>query len=325
MPDVVLVTGAAGFAGSHLLQHLTDHPEDERRGRPSRRPATVVAWARSAPPVELAGIARWEIVDLRERERVRQAIEALRPTRVFHFAGAAHVGDSWARTVETLSSNVLGTHYLLDGIRRTGVPCRVLVPGSAHVYAPSARPIAEDAPIAPASPYAISKLAQEQLGMEATRHDGIETILPRVFNHTGPRQGPTFAAPSMARQIALIERGAQEPVIKVGNLDAERDLTDVRDTVRAYAMLMDQGSPGTLYNVASGTAHPTRAVLDTLLGYARVPIRVEVDPARLRPIDIPVLVGDPTRLREATGWIPRIPFEQMLADLLEYWRAVPSA
>jgi GDP-4-dehydro-6-deoxy-D-mannose reductase len=129
----------------------------------------------------------------------------------------------------------------------------------------------------------------------------------------------------MARQIALIERGAQEPVIKVGNLDAARDLTDVRDTVRAYAMLMEHGQPGTLYNVASGIAHPTRAVLDTLLGHARVPVRVEVDPARLRPIDIPVLVGNPTRLREATAWIPRIPFEQMLADLLEYWRGTVAS
>ncbi|HEY6361386.1 MAG TPA: GDP-mannose 4,6-dehydratase, partial [Vicinamibacterales bacterium] len=154
---------------------------------------------------------------------------------------------------------------------------------------------------------------------------GVKTILARVFNHTGPRQSPSFVAASMARQIALIERGAQEPVIKVGNLDAERDLTDVRDTVRAYAMLMEQGAPGTLYNIASGVAHSTRAVLDTLLSRARVPIRVEVDPARLRPNDIPVLVGDPTRLRDATGWTPRVSFEQMLEDLLEYWRAVPSA
>ncbi len=159
--------------------------------------------------------------------------------------------------------------------------------------------------------------------MQAVVEDGIETILARVFNHTGPRQSPTFAASSMARQIALIERGALAPVIKVGNLDTERDLTDVRDTVRAYAMLMERGTPGTIYNIASGVARPTRAVLDTLLSRARVPVRVEIDPARLRPNDIPVLVGNPTRLREATGWTPRIPFDQMLEDLLEYWRGQP--
>jgi GDP-4-dehydro-6-deoxy-D-mannose reductase len=176
----------------------------------------------------------------------------------------------------------------------------VLVPGSAHVYAPSAVPIAEDARLAPASPYAVSKLAQEQVSAQAFAHDGIETILARVFNHAGPRQNPSFVAASMARQVALIERGELEPVIKVGNLDSERDLTDVRDTVRAYAMLMDHGTPGTIYNVATGVARPTRAVLDTLLSRARVP--------------------DPTRLREATGWTPRISFDQMLVDLLDYWR-----
>jgi GDP-4-dehydro-6-deoxy-D-mannose reductase len=315
VPGEVLVTGAAGFAGSHLLEHLSD-----RRGRPSGRPSDLVAWARSAPPPEIAGLARWETIDLLDRERVRDRMAALAPSCVYHCAGAAHVGDSWARTTETLSANVLATHYLFDAIRRANVQCRVFVPGSAHVYGPSATPIAEDAPLAPASPYAVSKMAQEQVSAQAFAQDGIETIVARVFNHSGPRQNPSFVAASMARQIALIERGALEPVIKVGNLDAARDLTDVRDTVRAYAMLMDRGAPGTVYNIASGVARPTRAVLDTLVSLARVPVRVEVDPARLRPNDIPVLVGDPTRLREATGWTPRIPFDQMLENLLDYWR-----
>ena len=310
----VLVTGAAGFAGSHLLEHLVTVASG------SSRKIDLIAWARSAPPPELASLATWEAIDLLDRDRVRDAIVALRPSRIYHCAGAAHVGDSWARTTDTLSANVLATHYLFDAIRRANVQCRVLVPGSAHVYAPSAVPITEGARLAPASPYALSKLAQEQVSAQACAQDGVETILARVFNHSGPRQHPSFVAASMARQIALIERGALEPVIKVGNLDAQRDLTDVRDTVRAYAMLMDRGTPGTVYNVASGVARPTRAVLDTLLARARVPVRVEVDPARLRPNDIPVLAGDPTRLREATGWTPHIPFEQMLKDLLDYWR-----
>jgi GDP-4-dehydro-6-deoxy-D-mannose reductase len=316
----ILVTGAAGFAGSHLLEHLSPVACGAVASGFSRKTIDLVAWARSAPPSELAGLARWETVDLLDRDRVRKRIAELRPSQVYHCAGAAHVGDSWARTTDTLATNVLATHYLLDAIRRASVPCRVLVPGSAHVYAPSAVPIAEDARLAPASPYALSKLAQEQLSAQAFAHDGVETILARVFNHSGPRQNPSFVASSMARQIALIERGGLEPVIKVGNLEAQRDLTDVRDTVRAYAMLMDRGTPGTVYNIATGVARPTRAVLETLLAHARVSVRVEVDPARLRPNDIPVLVGDPTRLRELTGWTPSIPFDQMLADLLNYWR-----
>jgi GDP-4-dehydro-6-deoxy-D-mannose reductase len=259
-------------------------------------------------------------VNLLDRDAVRRAIAELRPSQVYHCAGAAHVAESWARTADTLAANVLATHHLFDALRRAGHRCRVVLPGSAHVYAPSATPIGEEAPVAPASPYAVSKLAQEQLGLRAGVEDGLDVVVARVFNHTGPRQSPTFAAASMARQVALIERGTLEPVIKVGNLDSQRDLTDVRDTVRAYALLMERGVPGTIYNVASGVAHTTRAVLDTLIARARVPVRVEVDPARLRPNDIPVLVGDATRLRAATGWAPRVSFEQMLADLLDYWR-----
>ncbi|HEY6360425.1 MAG TPA: NAD-dependent epimerase/dehydratase family protein, partial [Vicinamibacterales bacterium] len=175
------MTGASGFAGSHLLQHLardsfrlTAEAASESMASGFSRTIDLVAWARSAPPAELAGLAQWDVVDLLDRDRVRQAIADLRPARVFHCAGAAHVGDSWARTVDTLSANVLVTHYLFDAIRRAGIDCRLLVPGSAHVYAPSTQPIAEDARLAPASPYAISKLAQEQLGMQAVAHDGVK-------------------------------------------------------------------------------------------------------------------------------------------------------
>jgi GDP-4-dehydro-6-deoxy-D-mannose reductase len=297
----VLVTGAGGFAGSHLLELLRSPIPDP--------PSPIVGWTRAD-------------VELLDRERVRAAIADLRPSQVYHLAGAAHVAESWTDTAGTLASNVLATHHLFDAIRRAGLACRVVIPGSAHLYAPSMTPMTEDAPLAPSSPYAVSKLAQEQLSLRALAEDGVETVLTRSFNHTGPRQSPTFAASSMARQIALIERGAAAPVIKVGNLDTRRDLTDVRDTVRAYALLMARGTPGTIYNVASGVAYETRAVLHTLLARATVPIRIEVDPARLRPNDIPILVGDPTRLREATGWTPQIPFEQMLSNLLDYWRAV---
>jgi GDP-4-dehydro-6-deoxy-D-mannose reductase len=302
-----LVTGAAGFAGSHLVEHLS------HRGN-------LVAWTRNAVPASLASLATWQKVDLLDRDAVRRAISGLKPSTVYHCAGAPHVSHSWHNTAEVFSSNVLATHYLLDSLRRAGAGSRVLITGSAMVYAPSATPIAEAHPLAPSSPYGVSKLAQEQLALRAIREDGVDVIVTRSFNHTGPRQSPDFAASGMARQVALVERGALEAV-KVGNLDAQRDLTDVRDTVRAYELLMTRGATGEVYNVSSGVGHPIRDVLDGLIAHARTPVRVETDPARVRPHDIALLVGDSSRLRSVTGWTPAIGFEQMLDDLLEYWRA----
>ena len=307
MSGPVLVTGASGFAGSHLLEHLAGTKD-------------LVAWSRASPPAELAGLGVWQQVDLLDRDRVRAAIRELKPSAVYHCAGAAQVVSSWTDTAATLSSNVLTTHYLLDALRRARLSsCRILLIGSATMYRPAAEPLGEDAPVSPASPYAVSKFAQEQLGLRALREDGVDVVLTRSFNHTGPRQKLGFFAPDMARQIAAIERGA-EPVIHVGNLGAERDLTDVRDVVRAYALLMERGAPGTVYNVASGMGRSMRSVLDGLVQRARVPMTIVPDPARLRPHDIPVLVGDPARLRQATGWAPAIPFDRTLDDLLQYWR-----
>lgn len=303
----VLVTGAAGFAGSHLVEHLS--------GR-----CDLVGWSRTDPPAGLAKLATWTRVDLLDRDRVREEMRALRPAAIYHCAGASHVGASWHNTAQPFASNVLTTHYLLDAVRRAETPCRVLITGSATVYAPSAAPLGEDDPLAPTSPYALSKLAQEQLGLRGWTEDGIDVILTRPFNHTGPRQRPAFSAPGFARQIALIERGQIDPLIRVGNLDAQRDVTDVRDMVRAYALLMARGAPGIVYNVASGTARPIRAVLDALVSRSRVPVQISVDPERLRPHDTPVIVGNAARLRAATGWAPAIPFDRTIDDLLEYWR-----
>ena len=307
MSDVVLVTGASGFAGGHLLQLLN-------------APQQVVGWTRSAPAPELEPLARWEHLDLLDRDSVRRAIDRLRPTHVYHCAGVAHVADLWRDTTRGLEGNVLGTEHLLDALRRAGQPCRVLVTGSAMVYAPSDAPIDEDHALAPASPYALSKLAQEELARRAVREDGLEVIVARAFNHTGARQTPAFAAPSMARQIAMIEAGRVEPVIRVGNLEAHRDLSDVRDVVRAYAALMAAGVSNSVYNVASGTARSIRSLLDSLVARAKVPVRVESDPARMRPSDVRFLAGNFSRLERATGWRPQISFDRMLDDLLNYWR-----
>ena len=307
----VLVTGAAGFAGSHLVQHLAAQHR-------------VTAWSRSGPPPALGPLAAWRHVDVLDREAVNAAVADLRPTAVFHCAGLPQVAESWTATAAPLEVNVVGTHRLIEALRLAGGGCRVLVTGSAHVYGPSTGPISEEHPIGPASPYALSKLAQEQLALRAGAEDGIDVIVTRSFNHTGPRQKASFVAPSIARQIASIERGAQEPVIRVGNLDAERDLMDVRDAVRAYAALMAAGTPGMVYNVSSGVGRPVRAVLDALIARARVPIKIETDPARLRTSDIKVLVGDSSRLRRTTGWTPQVTFDQMIDDLLAYWRTAVS-
>jgi GDP-4-dehydro-6-deoxy-D-mannose reductase len=303
----ILVTGGTGFAGSHLVEHLaSDH--------------RVLAWSRSMPPDDLARIAEWRRVDILDAAQVAAAIREAKPEAILHLAGLPNVAESWDDTASPLEVNVLGTHRLLEAVRESGLRCRIVVSGSAHVYGPSAGPIREDHALAPASPYALSKLAQEQLALATAAEDGIDIIVARSFNHTGARQKPSFVAPSIARQIAQIERGRTEPVIRVGNLDTARDLLDVRDVVRAYAALMRRGVPGTVYNVASGIGRPIRAVLDALVARARVPIRIEADASRMRPNDIPVLVGDATRLRSATEWEPAIAFDQTMDDLLAYWR-----
>jgi GDP-4-dehydro-6-deoxy-D-mannose reductase len=306
-PETALVTGAGGFAGSHLVELLATSGE-------------VVGWTRSDPPPEIAPLARWTKVDLLDREAVRQEMRALRPRHVYHLAGSPSVARSWENTADTLASNVLTTHHLLDAVRRTESACRVLIAGSAHIYAASNAPLREDAPLSPGSPYAFSKLAQEEIGRRTFREDGIDVILTRPFNHTGARQTPAFAAPSMARQIALGEFEGHEIRIRVGNLDAQRDLTDVRDVVRAYRLLMERGEPGIPYNIASGVTRPVRAVLEGLIAKSAVPVTVELDPDRLRPHDTPILAGDSSRLHDATGWTPSISFQQMLADLLDHWR-----
>ena len=306
MSRVTLITGAAGFAGSHLLDLLTNESGD------------IVGWYRPGGTPPRRGTAvKWEAVDLLDRSAVIEAIARLRPTLVYHCAGAAHVGQAWDRTEATFAINVRGTHNLVDGISRMGAEARVLVPGSALVYRPASEALTEDHPLIPASPYGVSKLAQELLGSHAS---GVQFMVARAFNHFGPRQDPAFSTSGFARQIAAIEAGLQPPEIAVGNLDARRDLTDVRDTVRAYRAIAERGQPGRPYNVCSGHAVAIRDVLDMLVARARVPIRVHVDPARFRPNDVPLLLGDPSRLRNELGWIPKIPLGQTLDDILQYWR-----
>ena len=307
MSSEILVTGAAGFAGSHLIDLL------------SASGARIVAWHRpgGTPPRAHAG-TRWEAVDLLDRDQVDAAVARLSPSAVYHCAGEAHVGRAWDSTESTFAINVRGTHHLLEALERAGTPVRVLVPSSALVYGSANDALNEEHALKPGSPYALSKLAQEMLAVK--QHGPLAVTIARAFNHFGPRQDPHFVASGFARRIADIELGRWAPEISVGNLDARRDLTDVRDTVRAYRLILERGQPGRPYNICSGRAISIRELLDRLIARARVPVDVKVDPARYRQNDTPLLLGDPARLRDELGWTPEIPIGRTLDDLLEYSR-----
>lgn len=305
----VLVTGAAGFVGSHLIELL------------ERDSPAIVGWLRpGTQPLVRGDRATWREVEMHDRDAVNRAVAETRPAFVYHLAGMPHVGDSWAHIHETFAGNVLATHHLFAAMRGAGIKPRTLITSTAFVYAPQSRAIGEDDEIRPNSPYGTSKLAQEMLARRAWEDDGIPSLIARAFNHIGPRQSPSFVASSIARQIAEIEAGRKAPVLSMGNLDSERDIMDVRDTVRAYRAMMQSAAAGVPYNVCSGTAVPIRTLVELMRSQARVPIAIEQDPARFRPNDTPLVLGNRRRLQSDTGWVPEIPLAQTVSDLLAYWR-----
>ena len=311
----VLITGAAGFVAGHLMELLRhEEPDVEIFGiaRPHGAPAQV--------PGRVTVIE----ADLLDAAGIEAAVAMAQPDRVVHLAAQSSPQRSLADPEGTLRTNVVGALNLLEAVRKLRTPPRVLLVGSSEEYgmaAPSDIPVRETAPLRPNSPYAVSKIAQGYLGLQYALVHRIPVVCTRTFHHTGPGRGELFAESSFARQIAEIERGGREPVLRVGNLDAIRDFADVRDTVRAYWQLLDRGESGEVYNVCTGRGQRIRDLLDVLLKASGVRVEVRVDEKRLRPSDIPVLVGDPDKLQRTTGWAPRIDLTRTLKDLLNDWRA----
>ena len=312
----VLITGVTGFVGSHLADYLVSRGGLEVHG--------THRWRSPMDNVKhLGGQLQLVECDLRDPTAVRRAVTAVRPDRVFHLAAQSYVPTSWLAPSETLLGNVACQLNLFEAIRDLQLSPRVLIAGSSEEYGrvrPDEIPIREDNPLRPLSPYAVSKVGQDYLAYQYWMSYRLHAVRARGFNHTGPRRGGLFVTSNFSRQIVEIEKGLREPVVRVGNLDAVRDFTDVRDMVRAYWLALEHGEPGEVYNICSGRGHTIRQVLEILLGLTSAKVEVRVDPDRLRPSDVDVLIGDCTRFRQVSGWEPTIPFEVTLQDILEYWR-----
>ncbi|MDY6794632.1 MAG: GDP-mannose 4,6-dehydratase [Actinomycetota bacterium] len=312
----ILITGITGFVGSHLAEYTFSKDGVEVYG--------TVRWRSRMENVEHI-LDRINLVDcdLRDAAAVRNTLDEVRPDFIFHLAAQSFVPTSWKAPEETLTTNIISELHLLEAMRESKLDCRIQVAGSSEEYGlvrEEEAPITEDNPLRPLSPYAVSKVAQDLLAYQYHKSYGLFTVRTRAFNHTGPRRGHVFVTSNFTRQVAMIERGKKEPVIEVGNLEARRDFTDVRDIVRAYWLSLEKGEPGEVYNIGSGKAITIRELLDLILSMTDVEIEVRQDPARMRPSDVMLLLTDYGKFNRATGWKPEIPLDKTVGDLLDYWR-----
>jgi GDP-4-dehydro-6-deoxy-D-mannose reductase len=313
----VLVTGAGGFVGRHLVRELHDSGYD-----------IIATDVVDAP--ENSGADRYpervtfRRLDLREMDDVRAVFADFALEAVFHLAAQSSAARSFEDPRETLETNIFGTFNLLEAVREsTGeTPPRFLSVGSCEEYGrrtPGEMPLTERSPVEPVSPYAVSKAAQSMLVLQYHSAYGIECMVTRSFSHTGPGQTVRFVLPAFAKQCAAIKAGLSKPLIKVGNLEVTRDFLDVRDVVRAYRLLVEKGRAGTAYNICRGEGLDLGDALRMLEGMTGRAVETETDPSLLRPVDVPMLIGDSGKLREQTGWAPSISNERMLEDLFGYW------
>jgi GDP-4-dehydro-6-deoxy-D-mannose reductase len=310
----VLITGITGFVGSHLADYLTGLDDIELWGTKRRRSD------RSNLHVD-ANLIDCELTD---PTSVYTAVHLANPDLVFHLAAQSFVPESHTAPQHTLAVNVLGTLNLLVALTNRCPEARLLVAGSSEEYGhifPTDCPIKEYQPLRPLSPYGVSKVAMELLAQQFHASYGLHVVTTRAFNHTGPRRGEQFVTSSFAKQVAEIEAGAREPIVSVGNLQARRDWTDVRDMVRAYWLAINHCRPAEPYNICTGKAHRINDILYILQREVTVTFTTQADPARIRPSDIPLLRGSREKFTKATGWKPTIPFDQTVKDLLDYWRA----
>ena len=315
----ILITGITGFVGSHLLDYLLEnHSELEIFG--------IYRWRSRRENIEHCEGNGFNIFecDLRDASSVRRMIKKIKPEKIFHLAAQSFVPSSWSAPSECISTNVIGQINIFDAVRESGIDPWIQIACSSEEYGmvhPDEVPIKETNPLRPLSPYAVSKVGQDYLGYQYYKSYGLKIVRTRGFNHTGPRRGDVFVCSNFAKQIVEIENQKREPVIHVGNLDAKRDFTDVRDMVKGYWISLNGNcQPGDVYNICSGQCWNISDVLKKLLERTESKIEIREDPSRLRPSDVPILLGDNTKFTYSTGWKPEIPFDKTLDDILDYWR-----
>jgi GDP-4-dehydro-6-deoxy-D-mannose reductase len=316
MPTRVLITGATGPVGSFLARYLTSLPDVDVH--------IFKRWRSNVRPIQdLLDRLTIHEGDIEDPFSVAAAVRAAAPDRVYHLAGQSYPSASWGAPIATLRTNTEGTANLLEAVRTHAPAARVHIAGSAAEYgtvAPEDVPIKETHPLRPASPYGVSKVGAELLGLQYHESYGLHVVVTRSFIHVGPHQGDRCSIQTFCQQMAQIEAGLQPPVIAVGNLAAERDFTHVADVARALWLVLTHGKPGNVYNLCSHRATRIGDIVDLVLARGRVAAEIWVDPARLRPTDEPVLIGDNTRLRADTGWQPTINIEQIVDEIVTYWR-----
>lgn len=310
-----LITGITGFVGSHLSELLLSKGyEIYGTVRPRSSTENIDHIKNKVKLVE---------IDITDPHSVLKVVGDVKPDYIFHLAAQTFVPSSWNAPTETLNVNIMGTLNILEAARKLDIETRIQIAGSSEEYGKVYKdevPIRETNPLRPMSPYGVSKVAADKLAVQYNMSYGLKTVVTRAFNHTGPRRGEVFATSSFAKQIAMIEKGKQEPVIAHGNMEAHRDFSDVRDVVRAYEISLQKCKFGDTYNICSGKAIAIKDMLNILLGFSKVKITTKFDESRARPSDVEILCGDCSKFREQTGWKPSIPFEKTMEDLLNYWR-----